>query len=88
MKIAFYYSEKQKKATEKSHSVFVNGKEFTEQISSLEDSDEVPAKNNWNDSVLVHVEENLPLDEFFLEHYNSRRADSREVACKLSTKVF
>lgn len=52
----------------------IHGKPYTQLISTFEDKDEIPLQNKWDDSVLVHVEENCSLDEFMYKHINKRYA--------------
>lgn len=57
------------------HLKYVNGMVFTQQ-QSFEDNDEIDFSkmNGRNDNILVHVSENLPLNQFQLK-YNNRTAD-------------
>jgi hypothetical protein len=81
MKKAYYFSEKQLKTIQfhgqtSSFEVVDDGQmiEFTEVRSSFEDDDEIPLQNNWDDSVLVHVKENLPVNEWLLKRNGTRYA--------------
>jgi len=61
MKRTFFYSKTQKKHRE-SHNMpvlYIHGKEFTEQKGS-----EGEHLSNQIDAVIVHVEHNIPKDEF------------------------
>lgn len=70
MKIALYFSTTQAYHAEPRY--YLNFK-FTE-IKHFEDQDEIPEKNNWEDSYLVHVIENLPVDDIYLNHLGKRFA--------------
>ena len=70
MKIGLYFSQNQAYRVETNH--YLNFK-FTE-ICHFEDTDIIPEKTNWEDSYLVHVIENLPVDEFYLNHLGKRFA--------------
>jgi hypothetical protein len=66
MKRTFFYSEKQKHALDgipidawvKNTPKFIDGKEFTEQQGG-----EGEHRSNWDDAVIVHVQEGLKKDE-------------------------
>lgn len=76
MKRAYYYSEKQHDTMARIMETYTlpkapNGYIFTEQV-CLGDDDPVPKKNNFADSDVVCVQENLEPDEHFIKHGSAR----------------
>ena len=62
---------------------YINDKPFTQQ-QSFEDDQEVDfAKmNDWNDNSIIHVSENLPIDDVYLKVCNHRIADTSQEKIK------
>ena len=60
MKAVYYYSHKQRFNQE--YITYINDVEFT-QVDYYEDDKKHPNKNNFEDSIVVLVVKNLPIDE-------------------------
>lgn len=71
MKAVYFYSKKQER---NSGSITKNGITYTEIVTNLFDADPTPEHNNFEDSIVVKVENNLPIDMFFYERFNSPHA--------------
>lgn len=76
MKAVFYYSEQQSEhirqmATYGSRNKLlnkkVNGSYYTEVQTHFKDEDDVPLKNNFPDSRIVEIIENLPVDDIVFQ---------------------
>lgn len=77
MKAAYYFSKTQRRILQYSgrKPLFLpNGMEYTELNNSFEDGDEIPSQNNFSDSKLVFVKENLPVNESVLNISGKRFA--------------
>lgn len=81
MKAAYYYSEKQRMEYQRhfggtARITIPDGTvlEFTECDNTFEDDDDIPLQNSWDDSHLVYVVENLPVDDVVLKFIGQRVA--------------
>jgi hypothetical protein len=77
MKAAYYFSPAQKRFIDQSSFMTLSDDiviEFTECDNTFEDDSEVPSQNSWEDSTLVYIRENLPVNEVVLKFTGHRVA--------------